>query len=201
MAGTHSYPPKLYYLPRCIGVTSSWMTTSPLWCGRWALHGTWPRRRSEKHRNGRNAIGQHDKHTKNADFCMPATKTGPLRKLARPFKGPYRVVVLHPNGADLHLIEKPRSEPIRVALNRLRRCPTEVAGDHAPELHSLATTSMGSPVQMTTQNTRDPQEGTTVVSHQLSGALDCVRGRIVRGRTQLRPGRCREHCSVLRNIV
>ena len=55
-------------------------------------------------------------------------------------------------------IEKPRSEPIRVALNRLRRCPTEVAGDHAPELHSLATTSMGSPVQMTTQNTRDLED-------------------------------------------
>ena len=55
-------------------------------------------------------------------------------------------------------IEKPRSEPIRVALNRLRRCPTEVAGDHAPELHSLATTSMGSPVQMTTQNTGDPED-------------------------------------------
>ena len=109
---------------------------------------------------------QHDKHTKNADFrvgerafvLMPATKTGPLRKLARPFKGPYRVVTLHPNGADLHLIEKPRSEPIRVALNRLRRCPTEVAGDHAPELHSLATTSMGSPVQMTTQNTGDLED-------------------------------------------
>ena len=109
---------------------------------------------------------QHDKHTKNADFrvgerafvLMPATKTGPLRKLARPFKGPYRVVTLHPNGADLHLIEKPRSEPIRVALNRLRRCPTEVAGDHAPELHNLATTSMGSPVQMTTQNTGDLED-------------------------------------------
>ena len=92
--------------------------------------------------------------------CQPPRQGHP-RKLARPFKGPYRVVALYPNGTDLHLIRKPRSELIRVHLNRLRRCPTEVAGDHAPELDNLTTISMdSSPGQTTMQDTRVLEDAT-----------------------------------------
>ena len=77
---------------------------------------------------------QHDREAKNADFeigdrvfvYMPATKTGQMRKLARPFKGPYRVMARHPNGAEVRLVSQPKAPVIRVALNRLRRCPREI---------------------------------------------------------------------------
>ena len=57
---------------------------------------------------------------------MPALKTGHRRKLACPFEGPYRVVSVYPKGVEVQLVEKPRSQPIRVAQNRVRRCPEQV---------------------------------------------------------------------------
>ena len=66
---------------------------------------------------------QHDKSVRTADFrigewvfvFMPSLKTGPAHKLARPFKGPYRILKLYPNGVDLQSIEHPQSQTIRVA--------------------------------------------------------------------------------------
>ena len=63
-------------------------------------------------------------------MCMPASKTGPFRKLSRPYKGPYWVVDTYPNGAEVHPIGKSRAEVIRVALERLRRCPEEIPQDN-----------------------------------------------------------------------
>jgi len=61
----------------------------------------------------------------------PAKKVGKAYKFARPFKGPYRVIKLFPNGVELSLISKPNSPTIRVALNRVRRCPREIVdGNH-----------------------------------------------------------------------
>ena len=57
---------------------------------------------------------------------MPALKTGHRRKLACPFEGPYRVVSVYPKGVEVRLVEKPRSEPIRVALNWVRRSPEQI---------------------------------------------------------------------------
>ena len=76
---------------------------------------------------------QYDKSSRNSNFCvgdvvfvlMPALKTGPAYKLARPFKGPYRIAKLYPNGADLHSVEHPRAQSIRVALNRIRHFPQQ----------------------------------------------------------------------------
>ena len=56
----------------------------------------------------------------------PTLKKGPAYKLASPFKGPYRVVATHDNGVEIVPVANPRSPPIRVALNRVRRCPDEV---------------------------------------------------------------------------
>ena len=74
---------------------------------------------------------QHDKKTNDPEFfrvfvSMPARKTGHMRKLACPFEGPWRVVALHRNGMDVRLVEKPKSQPIRVALDRVRHCPLEI---------------------------------------------------------------------------
>ena len=73
----------------------------------------------------------HDNSAKNADFqigervflFVPSLRSGPSYKLARPFKGPYRILQLYPNGAELQLIDRPHSPTIRVALNRLRHFP------------------------------------------------------------------------------
>jgi len=40
--------------------------------------------------------------------------------------GPYRVLELYNNGANVKLISKPNDSPIRVALNQVRLCPDEI---------------------------------------------------------------------------
>ena len=57
---------------------------------------------------------------------MPAAKRGKAHKFARPFCGPYRIVDLFNNGAEVQLIAKPQADNIRVAFNRIRRCPDEI---------------------------------------------------------------------------
>ena len=77
---------------------------------------------------------QYDKSANDLKFvigdrvfvCMLARKTGHRTKLACPFEGPYRVVRVYPNGVEVQPVEKPRSQPISVALNRVRRCPKQV---------------------------------------------------------------------------
>ena len=57
----------------------------------------------------------------------PSRRQGKAYKLARPFIGPYHILKLHTNGADLKLIAKPAAASIRVSLNRIRMCPKEIA--------------------------------------------------------------------------
>ena len=83
---------------------------------------------------------QHDRHATDSRFqvgdrvyvYMPAEKRGKAYKFARPFRGPFRVVTLYENGADVRLVDKPQAEAIRVALNRVRRCPTEILSGSEP---------------------------------------------------------------------
>ena len=56
----------------------------------------------------------------------PSEKKGKAYKFACPFVGPYRVLEAYDNGAKLQRISKPNSQPIRVALNRVRLCPAEI---------------------------------------------------------------------------
>ena len=88
---------------------------------------------------------QHDKRARSIPLKVgqrvfvhvPSLKTGPAHKLARPFKGPYRVVALHPNGADLKSVDHPRANTIRVALNRVRICPSQIGEEMQPESEPL----------------------------------------------------------------
>ena len=57
-----------------------------------------------------------------------AEKIGKAYKFACPYKGPYRVLKLFDNGVEVKLVSKPYSQSIRVALNRVRLCPAEIAG-------------------------------------------------------------------------
>ena len=57
---------------------------------------------------------------------VPSMKQGKAHKFARPFRGPYRVVSLYENGADIRPVDRPKQSTIRVSLNRLRKCPSEI---------------------------------------------------------------------------
>lgn len=63
---------------------------------------------------------------------MPAAKSTKAYKFAKPFRGPYRIVKLYENGAELLPVEHPKATPIRVAMNRLRSCPVELMGVAEP---------------------------------------------------------------------
>ena len=62
----------------------------------------------------------------------PAEQTGARRKFARPFHGPYRIAEIGTNTARIRPVDQPESEPLLVALDRLRRCPDEVGDKFWP---------------------------------------------------------------------
>ena len=76
---------------------------------------------------------QHDQHAKDPGFkvgervfvYMPAAGQGEAYKLAKKFQGPFRILAIYDKGLELANINRPGSKYIRVALNRLRRCPEE----------------------------------------------------------------------------
>ena len=47
---------------------------------------------------------------------------GPTRKLARPFHGPYCIISLTSNNAEVTLIDEPKDPSIFAALDRFRLC-------------------------------------------------------------------------------
>ena len=62
----------------------------------------------------------------------PAEKTGPLRKFARPYHGPFRVMEMDVNIAKIRRVDKSEEDAILVAVDRLRRCPSEVSNEFWP---------------------------------------------------------------------
>ena len=82
----------------------------------------------------------YDKCTKRSPFrtgervflYKPAEQTGQKRKFAGPFHGPYRLGEVGANTAKIRPVGTPESEPILVALNRLRRCPDEISDEFWP---------------------------------------------------------------------
>ena len=60
----------------------------------------------------------------------PADKSGPLRKFARPYHGPYRVVEMDCNTAQIRRVDRPEEDTVLVALDRLRCCPEELVPDN-----------------------------------------------------------------------
>ena len=77
----------------------------------------------------------YDQKAKPPQFLMgnrvllykPAEKTGEGRKLARPYHGPYRIIELAVNNAQIRKLDKHMTSLFKpIALDRLRRYPTEV---------------------------------------------------------------------------
>ncbi len=106
---------------------------------------------------------QHDCRAKDPGFqvgdrvfvFMPGEKLGKAHRLARPFKGPYRIVAMYDNGAEVKLIDKPRNPTIRVALNRVRWCPSEIQDTEPPV---LVGTSAGGAQPAKTDHSPSPEK-------------------------------------------
>ena len=70
----------------------------------------------------------------------PAEQTGARRKFARPFHGPYRLLEVGTNTAQICPVDTPNSDPILVSLDRLRRCPEEIGDEFWPPRKTHKTT-------------------------------------------------------------
>ena len=76
----------------------------------------------------------HDRKAKDPKFAvghrvfvyMPAAKSSKAHKFARSFQGPYRITAMYSNGADVRWVDRPSCPSIRVALDRLRHCPSQL---------------------------------------------------------------------------
>ena len=79
---------------------------------------------------------------------FPAKKSGRAYKFARPFQGPYLVKKVFNNGVQVKKIGQSRCKPLRVSLNRIRKCPKELTKSNFEE----------DDPEVTPQNTEDLQE-------------------------------------------
>ena len=64
---------------------------------------------------------------------MPGAKRGKAHKFARTFHGPYRVLEVVENGILARRVDRPKEDMTRVALNRVRRCPLQIADESWPQ--------------------------------------------------------------------
>ncbi len=62
-------------------------------------------------------------------ILMPGEVKGKAWKLARPFHGPYRILSLTPNNAEVVLVDRPKDSSIFVSLDRVRLYYPELEDD------------------------------------------------------------------------
>ena len=82
----------------------------------------------------------HDRKSKDPKISVgdrvmvyfPSERLGKAYKFSRPFRGPYQVNKVFPNGAEVTSLSGNKARTIRVALDRVRRCPREL-GDNPEE--------------------------------------------------------------------
>ena len=63
---------------------------------------------------------------------FPSERLGKAYKFSRPFRGPYQVDRVFPNGAEVTSLGGDKRRTIRIALDRVRHCPKELS-DHLDE--------------------------------------------------------------------
>ena len=57
---------------------------------------------------------------------MTGAKQTKAYKFARAFHGPYRIKEVMETGVVVQPVDKPNQEPIRLAMDRVRRCPHQI---------------------------------------------------------------------------
>lgn len=108
---------------------------------------------------------------------MPAAKSGKAYKLSRPFHGPYRIITMHDNGADVRRVDRPQDATIRVPFARLRVCPSEIPDVSWPPKNSSESNSATATAvtHMTPTTTAEPQR---VISIPAKNGMGMWKGRL-----------------------
>ncbi len=104
------------------------------------LSEAWELARVHVKRAQKSQKAQYDRRTKVPKFSvgdrvfvlMPGAKSGKAYKFARPFHGPYRITAQYEAGVEVRPVDRPQAQPIRVAFNRVRRCPEGIPDTYWP---------------------------------------------------------------------
>lgn len=99
------------------------------------LSEAWELARTQVKREQKSQKRQYDRKAKTPHFAvgervfvyMPAAKSSKAYKFARPFHGLYRIITMFETGVEVRPVDRPQAPTIRVAFNRVRRCPQEIA--------------------------------------------------------------------------
>ena len=133
----------------------------------------------------------HDRHARDPAFCVgervflhtPSLRSGPGYKFARPYQGPFRILELHSNGATLTNVHRPNASLLRVAMNRLRRCPVEISNGPSAQPENLSPpTEQPLPVERTLPTTPAIPSQPEPANEQPPDAAGVWSGRLRRAR-------------------
>ena len=108
---------------------------------------------------------------------MPGDKVTKAYKFARPFHGPYRVLSVTKTGVTVYPIDRPQEEGIRVALNRIRRCPDPIPNVFWPVKEKRNSSRRPSGKKAATENVSGPETSdvaTSVWRGRLRGSSTAV---------------------------
>ena len=98
------------------------------------LSDAWELARKNVQRAQKQQKRQYDHHTTKPTYRIgdrvfvyqPGSIQSKNRKFARPFHGPYRILDLIPSNASVRPVDRPEQVPIFIALDRVRKCPSEI---------------------------------------------------------------------------
>ena len=117
---------------------------------------------------------------------MPAAKSTRAYKFARPFHGPYRVTTVYETGLEVRPVDQPQKKPIRIAFDRVRRCPEEVPNTFWPSKSKPSKAvdddsndqTTESEVQKPRKKAATVTSASTDMSDQPSPAMNAWKGRL-----------------------
>ena len=131
--------------------------------------------KAQKKAHNQKSRGDTSRWVKGCLFTYPKTRiTCKAYKFARPFHGAFRVTEVLDTGVPVRPVYRPQEGSIRVALNRISRCPHAVASDVFGRVRSPASNL----VHEGRQRARNPKNRASQDLHLQSRIVRCP-GRVV----------------------
>ena len=144
----------------------------------------WEMARANVKKAQRRQKQQYDRRARPVEFKpgdrvfihMPGSKRGKAHKFARAFHSPYRILELVENGVIARPVDRPQGEPVRVALDRVRVCPSQIPDQFWPQPRKGKTKE---PVSngLTVDNDQDGNTAAAGAPSVWSGRLRSYSGR------------------------
>ncbi len=109
----------------------------------------------------------YDRHTSDPTYqvgdrvlaFMPAARAGKVRKFARSFRGPFRVLEVTDTDVRVIPVDRPQDMPLFVALARTRHCPQEAPeGEAWPQTRKKRTPLSSMPPEEQGPERQEPEE-------------------------------------------